>query len=549
MNKVKPLSRQTVQKLLTTDADAYMVLRYLRHREAVPALSDLETKGQEPLPGVEGVLCDLYHSLWDSEPGMLEEVAPARKYWKEMLSHTMQTTAFQELHSQTQLKELQSILGTVAMGESIIATVPKGDQEKLNELSEAQQQTDQLDQQAQEAESEAQAAQQIANAANAQANGQSQASGQPSGQQLGGMTASEAKEIANQLAQQAAEAKANAAEAKKQADAAKARTEQLAQVLMGESDSQQAKDKQRELARIGIQSVQKAKVKVEEISETIEAWGLEEGELSQQSIPETLDLLKRMAKNEAFKKFAALLGRIRKIAARKARSKISGEGVKITKTETGRDIKRAQKSELVSLMNPDLCAKALTRWSRGELRLVGQKTKNKLGHGPVIVCEDGSGSMDGEKQQFAKATVLAMAHYAKIQKRSFAWILYDSRVRVYRIYLKGQMTGEQMLEIAEKQAGGGTNFEDPLNKAIKIIQKEGFKKADICFITDGDCEVSDKFIKEFLAVKKSLEINVISVLCDVGHTSDTAIKSFSDRVERVSDFTAETAERQVFRNL
>ncbi len=550
MNKVKPLSRRKIQELLATDADAFTVLRYLRLRESVPALPDLETKGQESLPGVEGALCDLYHALWDPEPSVKEEVAPDRRYWKEMLTQTMQTSAFQELHGQTQLKELQSVLGTIAMGESIIATVPKEDQEKLNELSEAQQEADRLGQQAQDAESEAQAAQQIADVANQQASGQGQTSGQSTpGQQSGGMTAGEAKGIANQLAQQAADAKANASAAQVQAGAAKAKAEHLAQTLMGQPDSQQAAEKQRELARIGIQAVRDAQVKVEEVSDTIQAWGLEEGELTQQSIPETLELLKRMAKNEAFKKFNALLGRVRKIAARKARSKIAGEGVKITKPETGRDIKRCQRSELVALTNPALRAKALTRWARGELRLVGQQTKDKLGHGPVVVCEDASGSMDGDKQQFAKATVLAMAHYAKLQRRSFAWILYDSSVRCYQVYLKGQVTGAQMLEIAESRAGGGTDFEKPLNKAIEIIQKEGLKKADICFITDGDCEVSDEFLKKFLAVKKSLEVNVISVLCDVGHTSDATIKSFSDRVERVSEFTAETAEQRIFSHL
>jgi len=554
MDKVKPLLRQEIQKLLATDADAFTVFRYLRHREAVPSLPDLEIKGHEALPGVEGALCDLYYSLWDPEPSVKEEVVPDRQYWKEMLSQTIQTAAFQELHAQTQLKELQSILGTIAMGESIIATVPKEDQEKLQELGDASADAETKADEAQEAEQMAQVAQQIADAAAQQANGQGQSqgqgqtNGQQSGQQTGGMTSEQAKEIANQLAAQAAAAKANAATAKQQAEDAKAKAVQLAQALMGQPDSQQAKDKQRELARIGIQALKQAQAKVEEVSETIEAWGLEEGELTQQGIPETLDLLKRMSQNEAFKKFAILLGRVRKIADRKACSKVSGEGVKITKPETGRDIKRAQRGELVALTNPALRAKALTRWSRGELRLVGQETKEKLGHGPVIVCEDGSGSMDGEKQQFAKATVLAMAHYAKIQRRSFAWILYDSRVRVYRVYLQGQMTGTQMLEIAEAQAGGGTNFEEPLNKAMEIIQKEGLKKADICFITDGDCEVSDNFLKEFSTVKKKLEVNVISVLCDVGHTTDKTLNQFSDRVDRVSQFTAETAE-QVFRGM
>jgi uncharacterized protein with von Willebrand factor type A (vWA) domain len=363
------------------------------------------------------------------------------------------------------------------------------------------------------------------------------------------MTLAQATAIANQLAQDAAKAHAEAKATKELADEAKAKTEQIAEDLMGKPGSEQAQKKQRELARMGLQAIKDAQAKVQEISETIDSWGLEEGELYRQGIPETLGLLERMKKDTAFKKFAALLGRIRKIAARKARSKIAGEGVRVTITETGRDLKRAQPAEIIALTNPALRVKALQRWTRGELQLFGQKTKNKLGHGPVIVCEDGSGSMEGEKQQWAKAVTLSLAHYAKLQKRSFGWILFDSSVQKSKVYPQGQISGAEMLELAESRAGGGTNFELPLNKALEIIQKEGLKKADICLITDGDCAVSDEFLKKFKDAKKRLEINIFSVLCDVGHTTDKTVREFSDCVERVSNFSAEEAERKIFGHL
>ena len=106
-----------------------------------------------------------------------------------------------------------------------------------------------------------------------------------------------------------------------------------------------------------------------------------------------------------------------------------------------------------------------------------------------------------------------------------------------------------MLELAESRAGGGTDFERPLRKALEMIQKEGLKKADICLITDGDCAVSDEFLKQFGNVKKSMEINIFTVLCDVGHITDKTVREFSDRVERVSDFSAEEAERKIFGHL
>jgi uncharacterized protein with von Willebrand factor type A (vWA) domain len=552
MARPKPVTRKEVLDLAVTDADAFTAMRYLRHRETVPSLPDLEEQGRKTLPGVEGSLLDLYHSLWAPEPGMREEVPSDRKYWATLLAETMKSSVYGELHAQTQLQELQSVMGTVAMGETVLSLVPKEDQEKLQEQAEAQQQADALQQQAQQAQAQAQAMQAVSADATVSASGQGTGKeGQPSDSQSpstgsGSMSAEQAQAIADQLAQQAAQAQARAEALQGQADQAKAQADQLAQDLLGEPGSQQAQDKLRELTRIGLQAARKAQEKVEEVSETIEAWGLEEGELTRQGLPEAMAILERMKRNEALKKFASLLGRIRKIAARKAKSKMAGEGARVVTVETGRDLKRAQRTELIALTDPALRVKALQRWTRGELRLQGQKTKQRLGYGPVIVCEDGSGSMEGEKQQWAKAVTLSLAHYAKLQKRSFGWILFDYGVRQARVYLQGQMTAQQLLELVESRAGGGTDFERPLRKAVEMIQKEGLKKADVCFVTDGECAVSKDFVRWLKAVKKELEISIYVVLCDVGSSSNSAVREFADKVEVVSKFTEETASNAIF---
>lgn len=550
--KAKPLARQELQKLLVTDADAFTALRYLRHREAVSALPELEEQGHDVLPGSEGVLADLYYGLWDPEPTIKDEVAPDRRYWRQLLGQTMQTSAFRELHAATQLKELQSVLGTITMGDSVLAMVPKEDRQKLEELAAAQAEADEAGEQAQQAQAEAQASQALAEAA-AQAAGQpqpgqgqpqSQGQGQPSGG-AGRLKPDQARAIANQaaaqLAAQAAKAQQDAEAARQLLEEANARAEQLAQELLGKPGTADAQKKLDELRRMGLAAARNAQAKVEEVSKTVKAWGLEESELTRRGIPEALALLERMKRSAALKKFAGLLGRLRKLAARKARSKAAGEGVRITVPETGRDIRRAHVSELVALVHPALRVKGLTRWARGELRLVGQRAKQKLGHGPVIVCEDGSGSMEGAKQQWAKAVTLSLAHYAKLQKRSFGWILFDYGVRQAKTYPQGRLAAEQLLELAESRAGGGTDFESPLRKAIEMIQKEGLKKADVCFVTDGECAVSDVFLRELAAVKKTLEVNVFAVLCDVGTTSDATVRQFADRVFRASSFTEEEA--------
>ena len=585
--KPKPVTRQEVLDLAVTDVDAFTALRYLRHRETVPTIPDLENQGRESFPGIEGSLLDLYQTLWTPEPGVKEEVSPDRRYWQELLKQTMASSAYHELHAKTQLKELMSVMGTVSMGESVLMRVPDEDKEKLQELNQTQQEANQLEQQAQQAQTQAQAAQMLAQAAmqgngsgqegqsdqaqpgegNAEGSqgssdqsangeplsqtgqGQPQASsGKPQGQPSGsssGMTQDAAKEMANQLAEQAQQAQANADALQQQAEDAKSKVEQLSESLMGAEGSQEAFEKQRELARIGIAAANQAKDEMQDILDTVQAWGLEAGELTRESFEEVQHILERVKRNPALKLFYKMLGNLRRIAARKAKSKARGENVFVAKLETGRDIKRATRRELVALTHPALQVSARMRWARGELQLRGQKSRQKLGHGPVVVCEDASGSMNGAKQQWTKALILAMVTFAKLQKRTFGWVLFDSYVHQAKSFLKGVLSAREMLEIAESRAGGGTDFERPLRKAIEMIKQEGLKKADIVLITDGMCAVSDAFLQELLAVKKALEVKIYTVLVNVGETTDRTVLEFSDKVIKISDLTAEEANHKV----
>jgi len=61
--------------------------------------------------------------------------------------------------------------------------------------------------------------------------------------------------------------------------------------------------------------------------------------------------------------------------------------------------------------------------------------------------------------------------------------------------------------------------------------------------------VSDVWLAEFFKRRQALEVNVFTVLMDVASTSRATVEKFSDRVETVSDYTAETAGNQVIAHL
>lgn len=536
MKKENYLSRSQLLSQLVTEADDFTALRYLKHRDDTPRLIDLEKSGVEVLPNAQGALADMYYSLWSPEPGLkpADKTSASLSYWRSMLDSAYNTTAFQQMHAQTQLQELTSLIGTLSMGEETFKLIPKEDQEKLKGLQEAEKEASDAQQQMQLAQADVGAANQLISQLQAVMQGNSSA---------------QAQEALANVKSQMQQAQSNAQAAEMTLQEATAKADQIAQDLMGKPGTPEAQAKQTQLQRAAQAAATRASEEVKEVSNLLQSWGIEPKELGKGDPAEALKVIKCMRKSEAFKKFKDILGRMRQIAARKSKSNITKEGRFVPKVEYGRDIAKAGNDQIAALVNPTTRMQTLQSWMRSELQLKGQKFKANLGKGPVVVCEDASGSMDGDKQQWAKAVVLALAYFAKLENRTFVWILYDSVVHKAKVFISGRLTPQDMLEVAEARAGGGTNFERPLSKAIELIQKQSLKKADICFITDGECAVSTSWLKNFLNEKQKMEVNVITVLVDVGDTSCASVKEFSTSIQTVSSFTAEEAGQKIIANL
>ena len=104
------------------------------------------------------------------------------------------------------------------------------------------------------------------------------------------------------------------------------------------------------------------------------------------------------------------------------------------------------------------------------------------------------------------------------------------------------MREKDVFELAEYFPGGGTNFEEPLNKALELLQASKFKGGDIVFITDGESNVGDSWLKSFEEEKSKLKFKVYSVLIDVSdRESHHTLSHFSDKVTSVSQLTSEDA--------
>jgi uncharacterized protein with von Willebrand factor type A (vWA) domain len=77
------------------------------------------------------------------------------------------------------------------------------------------------------------------------------------------------------------------------------------------------------------------------------------------------------------------------------------------------------------LRHPVLCREFKRRFVEGQLLEYAVRGEDKAGRGPMVVCIDGSGSMAGAKELWAKAVTLALADIARLERRQCRAIIFS----------------------------------------------------------------------------------------------------------------------------
>jgi len=236
----------------------------------------------------------------------------------------------------------------------------------------------------------------------------------------------------------------------------------------------------------------------------------------------------RIINDHDLQKIAELAGRMRRIAAEKQKQKTKHGVDELTDIMVGDDLARLVPAEISKLAHPLLKQDFRKKYLEKQLIQYKLRGREKKGRGPLVVCIDESSSMQGYRDIWAKAVGMALLQIAQQQKRSYAMIHFDSRVtRIDRF--SGKTPPAEVMDAVSYFTGGGTDYVGPLTDARNIIEKENtFKDADIIFISDGECEVGEEWLKEFLQSKKNLQFNIISVLIDCDGSD--VCKKFSDKV-------------------
>jgi uncharacterized protein with von Willebrand factor type A (vWA) domain len=102
--------------------------------------------------------------------------------------------------------------------------------------------------------------------------------------------------------------------------------------------------------------------------------------------------------------------------------------------------------------------------------------------GPIIICVDTSGSMSGSPETIAKSIALYLSSRAKSQKRDCFLINFSTSIET--LDLSGKLGVRQLIEFLGRSFHGGTDVAPAIKYAIKKMNEESYKKADLLIVSD-----------------------------------------------------------------
>ncbi|MFD0639758.1 VWA domain-containing protein [Catenulispora yoronensis] len=171
--------------------------------------------------------------------------------------------------------------------------------------------------------------------------------------------------------------------------------------------------------------------------------------------------------------------------------------------------------------------------------------EDDAGMGAVIALIDCSTSMNRAgpggvtREVWAKALALALLQQARAGDRDFVGILFSwaRNQRVYRFPAGRPIRVEDLLDFVETFDGGGTDFAAPLTLATGILAEsyaaDGTQRGDIVLVTDGECDVTEDWMRAWNQDRERLGFRLFGVAVDTG--VGRVLDALSDNARAVTD--------------
>lgn len=456
-------------------------------------LSRLVEQGEQDYPGFLSLVQDYFGALYKENPVLLPEESIAEEYRanRKHVQDLMDSDDYQQLRKNTKLNQSLAMAAARDLAQQVLEDATD-ESERRQEVREHQQELRELLEEAEQAE-------------------------------LQGADEGTLEDLADEIEQAESRLESALASAKSQANLAGRQTRTVEQAT----------------ARLAEQ--------INDLMEMLRNFGYSKEQLERISTDTMLEMLREVMHHHNLKRMAELIGRFRQIARRLLAKSKQRDHFTISGVTLGDNLADMLPREAISALHPGLRPDFLRRWLEGNLEVWEREEEIEAGKGPLVVCVDVSGSMDGGKDAYAKSILMAYLEIAKKEHRDLWIIFYDHFLQKEYFLPRGRVSPKELIEILTFFTGGTTDFMAPLDRARVIITKN-MKKADLLFVTDGQAQVDNDFITKFNQERKRLGFKVISAFVEDKERANRQaaielLSSFSDAVFDVHDLTDENAER------
>ena len=143
-----------------------------------------------------------------------------------------------------------------------------------------------------------------------------------------------------------------------------------------------------------------------------------------------------------------------------------------------------------------------------------KRQKSEPKRGPVMVCIDTSASMQGEPEQLAKAISLEVVRLANEQQRDCLLFAFSGPGQLLEERLVFNKSGlKTIIQFLQQSFHGGSDIREPIRHALKRIEQEQWKKADMLLVSDGRFTIPGEIVARIDRERREegLRIQCISV--------------------------------------
>lgn len=195
--------------------------------------------------------------------------------------------------------------------------------------------------------------------------------------------------------------------------------------------------------------------------------------------------LRRLKDDARLQRIAKMAGRFKRLASGRLRDRVKHAVGEVCDIERGDDLARLLPTELGRLVHPSFRMAMMRDLHEKNAMQYAMRGSAHVGRGPLVVCVDKSGSMEGDRDVWATAVTLALLEIAQRERRAYGLLAFESAVKFRAVVHPG---GALPFDALTAHCQGGTNISGVLAEALNLIrtEKRSMRKADVVIISDGE---------------------------------------------------------------